>query len=1085
MLGMKRLYWQQYGIAVGTVTIAILLTQLLYSLINPTIFQAFYVSVATSAWFGGFKAGLLAGAISVLGCLYFFIEPLSEFEINNAHLWFRLSSFFLTSQLINFLCSSLQKTKLKIQENIKVVKQSETQFSRLTKTNLFGIIVANVDGTVVEANDAFLGMVGYTREDLREGRINWQGMTPPEYRQVSENSLRELREYGQCKPFEKEYIRKDGDRVPILLGSAFLNDSQELQEKVIGFVLDLSERKRAEMALREKQELFEHFMNNSPARAYIKDASGRYIYVNKVIEQLLNWQQKDWYGKTDFELVGQQTAQQFRQHDLSVLNTEQAIEVEEEITIDNEKRYLTSFKFPFKDASGQQFLAGMSFDVTEQKWNHSLLSLQTQVLTMIATGTELSQTIETLLRLSEQLCEETTCAVLLLNRDRTHLANIIAPSLSFDFKQLIEGGIPVSDRSISCSRAVYHRQPVVVEDIANDPYWQVYRDVTLAQGFQASWSTPILSSRGEILGTLVMYYPTARKPSFIERRLIDVSIYLAGLAIDRQQAEDALQRTNELFEIAISGVKCIIYEWDLNSNRVERMKGLFEVVGYLPEEAEPTADWWRARIHPDDLEKVDGQINIAMASSDSSTTEYRIRHRNGEYRYIWDRALFERNREGKITRVIGCSLDVTERKKAEETQTYLAQASQVLSGSLDSQTTLTSIARLSVPHLADWCTIYIRDEEGSIQQLATSYADREKEIQIARLMQKYPVELNDFHGVANVIRTGQPELYRDISDDLLVAIARNEEHLQLLRTASISSAAIVPMIARGKTLGAIAFFWTESARHYDCQDLVLVQELAQRAALAIDNARIYQIAQRDRASAEVANRIKDEFLATLSHELRTPLNAILGWSQMLVQRNLDDTMKAKALEIIDRNSKSLATLVEDLLDVSHIVTGKVRLNTHPVDLRSIVEAAIVSVRPAANAKMIELDFHRKNFFGQILGDYDRLRQVFWNLLSNAIKFTPNGGRVEINCDRIGSRLQIEIADTGIGIDPDFLPYVFERFRQADSSTTRFYGGLGLGLAIVRHFVELHGGTVAAESEGEGQGAKFIVCLPMLEEGSRE
>ena len=236
--------------------------------------------------------------------------------------------------------------------------------------------------------------------------------------------------------------------------------------------------------------------------------------------------------------------------------------------------------------------------------------------------------------------------------------------------------------------------------------------------------------------------------------------------------------------------------------------------------------------------------------------------------------------------------------------------------------------------------------------------------------------------------------------------------------------------------------------------------------------------QAARADAETANRMKDEFLATLSHELRTPLNAILGWTQLLRTRKFDQATTGRALETIERNARSLTQLIEDVLDVSWIIRGTLHLSTDRVELVPLVEAAIDTVYPAAQAKEISIKCRFDPKVEVVVGDANRLQQVVWNLLSNAVKFTPKGGRVDVQLECIESCVQIRVSDTGGGIAAEFLPHVFERFRQADSSSTRSHGGLGLGLAIVRHLVELHGGTVAAESPGIGQGATFVVSLPM-------
>ncbi len=233
-----------------------------------------------------------------------------------------------------------------------------------------------------------------------------------------------------------------------------------------------------------------------------------------------------------------------------------------------------------------------------------------------------------------------------------------------------------------------------------------------------------------------------------------------------------------------------------------------------------------------------------------------------------------------------------------------------------------------------------------------------------------------------------------------------------------------------------------------------------------------------RADAEKANRLKDEFLATLSHELRTPLNAVIGWSRILKAGRLDNESSAHAIEVIERNAWAQKQIIEDILDVSRVITGKLQLHLGPVDLVSVVNAALDAVRPALEAKDIRVETHYQAELKIIAGDVDRLQQVVWNLLSNASKFTPAGGVVGVRVSQDETYAQIEVSDTGPGIAPEFLPHVFERFRQADGSTTRTHGGLGLGLAIVRHLVELHGGVIGAENMISGSGATFTVKLPL-------
>ena len=289
----------------------------------------------------------------------------------------------------------------------------------------------------------------------------------------------------------------------------------------------------------------------------------------------------------------------------------------------------------------------------------------------------------------------------------------------------------------------------------------------------------------------------------------------------------------------------------------------------------------------------------------------------------------------------------------------------------------------------------------------------------------------------------------------------------------------VSVVSRaGEVLGGL-FFGHPDPGVFTEREEALVLGLAPQIATAIDNARLYESEKAARAEAEAANTLKDEFLATLSHELRTPLNAVLGWARMLKASSLDEATAKRAVDVIERNAHAQMQLIEDLLDVSRIITGKLRLDVKAVSPAAVIEAAVDALRPAAEAKAIRLQPVLDPRAGPVSGDPDRLQQVVWNLLSNAVKFTPRGGRVQIRLARVDSHVEIVVTDTGKGIAGDVLPYVFDRFRQADSSSQRAHGGLGIGLALVKNLVELHGGSVHAVSPGLEQGATFTVRLPLM------
>lgn len=326
--------------------------------------------------------------------------------------------------------------------------------------------------------------------------------------------------------------------------------------------------------------------------------------------------------------------------------------------------------------------------------------------------------------------------------------------------------------------------------------------------------------------------------------------------------------------------------------------------------------------------------------------------------------------------------------------------------------------------------------------------------------------------LAEALRQAVPLFFEDSA-----ALMARYPHLLEHRVQGDEALMVLPLVVERRAIGAVSLIY-DRARRISDEDRTELNVLAQVCAQALDRAYLLEVAQRERRRAEEANRAKDEFLAVVSHELRTPLNAILGWSTMLNAGTLSADQSQRATQTIERNARAQAQLIEDLLDVSRIITGNMRLKAEPVDLALVIEAALEIVRPAADAKGVTLEQRFEQPVAPLLGDGDRLQQVFWNLLSNAVKFTPRGGSVEVALARAEPHFVVQVHDSGQGIPTSFLPHVFQRFRQLDASSTRKTGGLGLGLAIVRHLVELHGGQVEVASEGEGKGSVLTVRLPI-------
>jgi signal transduction histidine kinase/PAS domain-containing protein len=429
--------------------------------------------------------------------------------------------------------------------------------------------------------------------------------------------------------------------------------------------------------------------------------------------------------------------------------------------------------------------------------------------------------------------------------------------------------------------------------------------------------------------------------------------------------------------------------------------------------------------------------------------------------------------DGRPRGAIGAFLDVSSRRRTAEEQRFLAEATRLLNASLDYQATLGKLGRLAVPQMADYAVLDIVSPQGEVVRAGLAHRDPEREVQLRQALVLTPANqgVRGNRGMLNLVKAGRSVLWADVNRQQLEGMGLRRDQIEFVLSVDIGSCVIVPMLLRGRVVGAFAWMRHTGREGFDDRDLALAEEIARRAAAAVENARLYR-------EAQTANRLKDEFVATLSHELRTPLNALLGWTELLRSGQLTPDRQRHAIDAIERTARLQSQITNDLVDVSQAASGAFRMAPRYVDGGEIIGAAAGAFRLAAEAKGVRLDVQIADGMPPVYVDPDRLQQIVFNLVANAVKFTPEG-TVAVLARVVDNRLEVEVRDTGIGIAPGFLPFVFDRFRQADGSTSRQYGGLGLGLAIVRSLVELHGGQVLANSEGEGHGATFSVWLPAI------
>jgi PAS domain S-box-containing protein len=601
-------------------------------------------------------------------------------------------------------------------------------------------------------------------------------------------------------------------------------------------------------------------------------------------------------------------------------------------------------------------------------------------------------------------------------------------------------------------------------------------------------SIALSSAAVEYLFNLPVYARRFSSTNVVQLAVIDVFMILLSWIIAAHRAEAARlrdERGHDLQEMAnrieaerrrladiVSSVPGVVWEAqgnpDTGEQRIDYVsEHVTRMLGYSVEEWLSTPNFWLTIVHPDDREAAAKHAQEHFAAGDFRTNSFRWMTKDGRAIWVESHSMVVKDDDGRPVGMRGVTLDMTARRRAEESLRFLARVSEVVTSSLDASTTLETAAEAALPILGELCVIDVVDGT-TIRRAAVRHVDPSLQ-DAARQLKSYNPQLDLPYGPPAVIRISKPEIVSELPPEELAKRGSNEAYRDIIRQFGTQSYMVVPLIARGGTIGAVTVSSRRKDR-YDTADLELAQLFARRVALAIENAQLH-------TAAVEANRAKDEFLATVSHELRTPMTATLGWVRMLTLGSLDEETTQLAMDSIDRSTKAQARLIEDILDVSSIISGKFRLEVGPVDLRAVITNIIETLRPAATAKQIDIDV-ALDLTPLVQGDVNRLQQVVWNLLSNAIKFVPRGGHIAVRLMHAENAARIIVSDDGPGIDPAFLPHVFERFRQADSGSARAHSGLGLGLAIVRHLAELHGGSATVESEGNGRGARFTVELPI-------
>jgi PAS domain S-box-containing protein len=542
-----------------------------------------------------------------------------------------------------------------------------------------------------------------------------------------------------------------------------------------------------------------------------------------------------------------------------------------------------------------------------------------------------------------------------------------------------------------------------------------------------------------------------------------------GIAGDRARSETETRHR----QIINSATDFGILSTDLQGMLVSWNEGAHRIFGWTEEEM---LDQPVHRIFtPEDVAEGRPEIEMACALREGHATDERWHMRKGGDRFWASGELTPlKNNAEEAIGFVKILRDRTEQKRTEQDLKFLAQASAELGTLVDPQSTLDKLANLAVQFFADWCVIDLLQDDGTLKRLAAAHVDPNRVRLAQELMRRFPADPNAPHGAWNVMRTGQAELISIITEDILVRTFRNPAHLAAIRELGLRSYIGVPLSAHGKTLGVVSFICAESGRIYGLAERGLAEDLARRAAVAIENANLYRaIRQSDRG--------KDIFLATLAHELRNPLAAITNGLSIMKLAADDKQRNEQAARMMERQVGHLTRLVDDLMDVSRIATGKIELRKEHTNLASVLHAAVEASRPYMEQGNHKLSVTLPGSPAELFADPVRLTQVFSNLLHNAAKYTNPGGKIDVALECRPTEFIVRVADNGVGIAPDMLTKVFSIFAQVAHPLERSQGGLGIGLSLVDGLVRLHGGRVGAFSAGPDKGSEFVVHLPRTAE----
>jgi PAS domain S-box-containing protein len=1025
-------------LAFASVAIATFLMFALYAFLGlewgsvPFIF--YFGAVMLGARYGGRWPGLLTVLLSALAADFLFFPPFESLSLK-LHSALQVGVFVLVSL---FICSIIERSR----RAEVAVRESRESLETTLKSIGDAVISTDTRGRVVFMNKVAERLTGWSLSDARgQPLAEVFRIVNEQTRAAVESPVEKVLREGQVVGLANHtvLIARDGEETPIDDSGAPVKNERGQVSGVVLVFHDITERRRAEIAHTQLAAIVE----SSDDAIIGKTLEGIITSWNAAAVRMYGYEAEEAVGRHISLVVPPERMEELADI-MSKLKRGERIEHHETLRVrkDGARLKVAVTISPVRNASGRVVGAStIARDITEQKLaDERLRESEERLSTIASTASDAIITID----------EAST--ILFANQAAERIFGHAVGEMT--------------GQRLTMLMPDYLRH-------AHESALQRYLETGQRHMSWESVALPGLHKDGKQISLEVSF------AEFVK----DGKRYFTGIARDigeRVRLTQMVERERERLKELIGNVPGVVWEaWgapDEASQRIDFVSDYVErLLGYTVEEWLATPNFWLSIVHPADRERAAMEAREIFESREGGASQFRWVRKDGAVVPVEAQSVVALDERGRPAGMRGVTMDITERKQAQERMAFLAAAGEALSSSLVYETTLERLARLAVSELADYCLIDLVGDDGDVRRVATAHSDPEHDPLLGEL-RRFPPDLSKPGGVSKVLRTGETMLIPRVDDEQFDSITRSPEHRRLLERLGLKSFMSVPLVTRERTIGALTLALTTGARAYTNSDVAFAEELARHAALAIENARLYSRAQE-------VNRTKDEFLATLSHELRTPLTPIIGWTHIIRSGRLDAPATMQGLEVIEKNAHALSRLINDLLDMSSILSNKMRIERAPVELASVVRAAVETVEPRAASRgvLLEVAYDDDDGVGvRLNGDRTRLVQVFWNLLDNAVKFSPQGGRVRVRVEAADGEARVVVEDEGQGIEPEFLPHIFERFRQADMGTTRKHGGLGIGLALVKSFVEAHGGRVEVESAGEGRGSRFTVTFPALQ-----